>query len=135
MKLITVASLLFSTSVMAANQCKPDDVCVSFKPFDAKEKSFEVKCKDVSRPDVSTNRYDMNVLSFQIIEPVDENNESSVTGFSVGNFYILNQKYSELRVESNVSDSMSIYVNDDAQVNAAYSLVKCIESLNNNLEH
>lgn len=129
MKLITVAALLFSTSVIAANQCKPDDVCVSFEPFDTKEKSFEVKCKDISHPDVTNNRYDMNVLSFQTLEPVDVKNESSIAGFSVGSLYVLNQKYGDIRVESNVSDSMSTYINDDAQANIASALISCVDSL------
>ncbi|HEC8346204.1 TPA: hypothetical protein RG646_RS07320 [Providencia rettgeri] len=129
MKLIIVAALLFSASVMASNQCKPDDVCVSFEPFDAKEKSFEVKCKDVSQPDVSTNQYDMNVLSFHILEPVDVKNESSKAGFSIGSVYILNQKYGETRVESSVTDSMSTYINDEAQASIASALISCVDSL------
>lgn len=129
MKLITVAAFLLSASAMAANQCKPDDICVSFKPFDTKEKGFEVRCKDISQPDVSTNRYDMNVLSFQILEPVDVKNKSSITGFSVGSLYVLNQKYGEIRVESNVSDSMSTYINDDTQANIASALISCVDSI------
>ena len=129
MKLIAAATLLFSTSVFAANQCKPDDVCISFKPFDVKEKSFEIKCKDIVQPDIAPNRYDMNVLSFQILNPVDVKNESSIAGFSVGALYILNRKYGELRVESNISDSMSTYVNDDAQLNVANALISCVDSL------
>ncbi|MCW2254041.1 hypothetical protein M2263_000132 [Providencia alcalifaciens] len=129
MKLITIAALLFSTSVMAANLCKSDDVCVSFEPFDTEEKSFEIKCKDISHPDMSTNQYDMNVLSFQILKPVDVKSESSIAGFSVGSLYVLNQKYGEIRVESNVSDSMSTYVNDDTQLNAANALISCVDLL------
>lgn len=44
MKLLTVATLLFSTSVIATNQCKPDDICFSIT---AGTEEIVVQCKDV----------------------------------------------------------------------------------------
>lgn len=44
MKLLTVATFLFSTSVMATNQCKPDDICFSIT---AGNEEIVVQCKDV----------------------------------------------------------------------------------------
>lgn len=128
MKLLVVAALLLSTSAMADNQCKLDDVCVLFEPFGVKEKGFEIKCKNIVSPKIETNRYDIEVLSFRTLEPVEIKNESLVMGYSVGTLYILNQKYGELRVDTHVSRSASIYVEGDIQINAANALIDCVNS-------
>ncbi|HIH4317562.1 TPA: hypothetical protein ACYSBI_001498 [Morganella morganii] len=129
MKLFAVVAILFSASVIAANQCRPDDVCISYVPFDARNKGFEVECKNIKNIKMDKNQYDMTELSFDLIEPIDIKNKSAVDYYSFGTLYILNNKYADLRGDTSVSSGMSIYVDGMEQVNAASALISCVKSL------
>lgn len=130
MKLLVVAVILLSASAIAAEQCRPDDTCVSYVPFNAKDKKFEIKCKNIVAPEINKNQYDMVELSFNIIEPIDIKDKSLIGGYSFGTLYILNKKYTDLRADTSVSSGMSVYVDGREQINAANALISCVNSLN-----
>lgn len=130
MKLLVVAVTLLSASAIAADQCKPDDTCVSYIPFNAKDKKFKIECKNIANPEIIKNKYDMIELSFNIIEPIDIKDKSLLDGYSFGTLYILNKKYTDLRADTSVSSGISVYVDGREQINAANALISCVNSLN-----
>ncbi|MTC44274.1 hypothetical protein GKR71_00270 [Providencia sp. wls1922] len=128
MKLITVAALLFSTSVMAANQCKPDDVCMSFTPDSSGEKGFSVECKDIYFTELKNDIYDTKKLSVKMTRSIDVKNEASLTGYSYGVIRILSYEYGHVSVDDMVKDKIYLSINDE-QIDAANALISCVDSL------
>nr|WP_272578161.1 MULTISPECIES: hypothetical protein [unclassified Providencia] len=127
-KLLTAAAILFSASGMATNQCKPDDVCIVFRPDSIEEKGFSVECENIYLAELKDDLYDSKKLIVKMTNPIDIKNKSSLTGYSFGVINILNHNYGGARIDISLSDNIYLSI-DESQVNAADALISCVDSL------
>lgn len=130
MKLITFAALLFSTSVMAANQCKPDDVCLKFESSNA---SKEIRCKSISMVSIRNNDEYGRALSISVNRRnafhkynQEYNNEDS-------KIYIMNEEFKlQLEIDESTIMDLMMVLNNQRKKKAAEKLVSCHSYLSSN---
>ncbi|EQC1412998.1 hypothetical protein ACY2L5_004357 [Providencia rettgeri] len=123
MKLITAAALLFSTSVMAANQCKPDDVCLSFK---TNKGELSIACKNIESAEIDTHIQENDSLGVRF------KNDTGLSDFSVKNIgqiadiNINGVKYTQAVITSRMDTSIRVPVTSSPNFQLIDDLIKCV---------
>lgn len=129
MKLITVAALLFSTSVMAANQCKPDDICLK---LETNNDVHSVACSGIKSAEFKhSEKY-----GEQFVVYVDEQNNFNAFARRNRNnandvsIYLSNYKFKLGFLNPRLRDNIAIDISHEKISEAANKVKSCVDSLN-----
>ncbi|WP_404460752.1 hypothetical protein [Providencia rettgeri] len=129
MKLITVAALLFSASSMAANQCKPDDVCLK---LEVDNDFHSVTCSGIKSAEFKhSEKY-----GEQFVVYVDEqNNFNAFARHNRNNandvsIYLSNYKFKLGFLNPRLRDNIAINISHEKISEAANKVKLCVDSLN-----
>ncbi|EMD6370812.1 TPA: hypothetical protein ACYSAQ_001168 [Morganella morganii] len=123
MKLL-VMGILFSTSVMAANQCKPDDVCLSFK---TSKDELSITCKNIESARISTVIEKNDSLDIHLSGDTGLSDFSAKNMYQTAELYINGTKYSQAVITSRMSNSIRINVKDNPDFQLVDDLMKCVD--------
>ncbi|MEQ4625201.1 hypothetical protein AB6G19_05510 [Providencia manganoxydans] len=129
MKLITVAALLFSTSVMAANQCKPDDVCLV---IETGNDIHSVPCSGIKSTKFKYSEKHGNEFVVYVDEEYDFNRFAR-RNYNRGNevsIYLLNYKFKLKSIYPRLRDNIAINISHEKVYEAANKVKSCVDSLN-----
>lgn len=125
MKLITVAALLFSTSAIAANQCKPDDVCLK---FESNESTYTLHCKGIGR--VEINDADSGDTFFTIFLKKEYNlYEYAKNNYKEDSVMSIFNKKFKLTIGQRVRRVLVIPITSSEIKESTDSLMSCVKSL------
>lgn len=128
MKIITVAALLFSSSAMAANQCKPDDVCLK---FESSKSSKAIRCSSISLASITNNEEYGKVLSISvnrrntIFRYAQENHDE------VSTIHLMNESFG-LKIDKSIKEDLMMILDNQRKSKAAEALVSCHDYLYSN---
>lgn len=123
MKLLAIFSLLFSTFAMAANQCKPDDICLSFK---TSKDELSIACKNIESAEIDTHIQENDSLGIRL------KNNTGLSGFSVKNIgqiadiNINGVKYTQAVITSRMDTSIRITITSNPNFQLVGDLIKCV---------
>ncbi|WP_368888132.1 hypothetical protein [Proteus columbae] len=123
MKLITVAALLFTTSAIADNQCKPDDICLSFNT--SKGELF-IACKNIESAEIDSHIQENDSLRIRL------KNDTGLSNFSVKNIgqiadiNINGVKYTQAVITSRMDTSIRVTVTSSPNFQLIDDLIRCI---------
>ncbi|HDU8581819.1 MAG: hypothetical protein KHY92_05455 [Morganella morganii] len=123
MKLL-VMGILFSTSVMAANQCKPDDVCLSFK---TSKDELSITCKNIESAKISTVIGKNDSLDIHLNGDTGLSDFSAKNMYQTAELYINGTKYSQAVITSRMSNSIRINVKDNSDFQLVDDLMRCVD--------
>lgn len=123
MKLL-VMGILFSTSVMAANQCKPDDVCLSFK---TSKDELSITCKNIESAKISTVIGKNDSLDIHLNGDTGLSDFSAKNMYQTAELYINGTKYSQAVITSRMSNSIRINVKDNPDFQLVDDLMRCVD--------
>lgn len=128
MKLITVAALLFSTSVIAANQCKPDDICLK---FESNRASKTIHCKSIKLASIENNDENRKALWVTV------NRRNAIYKYAQDNhdeiskIHVMNDVFG-LKIDENAKMDFMMILDSQHKNNAAETLVSCHNYLSSN---
>ncbi|MGJ3349447.1 hypothetical protein AAZR23_08120 [Morganella sp. Je.2.23] len=126
MKLLVAVVILFSASVMAANQCKPDDVCLTFK---TNKDELPIACKNIESAKISLfSTYFENNKSLAIVLKEDAGlGEFSAKNINqLAELYIRGVKYNQAVFSTRLGNSLQFSVKDAPDFQSIDSLIKCV---------
>ncbi|MET4878569.1 hypothetical protein AB7160_01275 [Morganella morganii] len=123
MKLL-VMGILFSTSVIAANHCKPDDVCLSFK---TSKDELSIACKNIESAKISTVIEKNDSLDIYLNGDTGLSDFSAKNMYQTAELYINGTKYSQAVITSRMSNSIRINVKDNPDFQLVDNLMKCVD--------
>lgn len=123
MKLL-VMGILFSTSVMAANQCKPDDVCLSFK---TSKDELSITCKNIESAKISTVIGKNDSLDIHLNGDTGLSDFSAKNMYQTAELYINGTKYSQAVITSRMGNSIRINVKDNSDFQLVDDLMRCVD--------
>lgn len=123
MKLLAIFSLLFSTCAMAANQCKPDDICLSFK---TSKDELSIACKNIESAEIDSHIQENDSLGIRL------KNNTGLSGFSVKNIgqvadvNINGVKYTQAVITSRMDTSIRVTITSNPNFQLVDDLIKCV---------
>ncbi|MGO2337449.1 hypothetical protein [Providencia sp.] len=129
MKLITVAALLFSVSALAANQCKPDDLCLK---IEVDNDFHSVPCSGIKSAEFKRSEK----YGEQFVVYVDDKNDFN--SFAMRNryrtndasIYLSNYKFKLDFLNPRLRDNIAIDISHEKIIEAANKVKSCVDSLN-----
>ncbi|QUC26988.1 hypothetical protein JY390_06615 [Providencia stuartii] len=123
MKLLAVAALLFSTSTIAANQCKPDNECLSFK---TSESEISIACRNIESAKLNTYIDTNDSLAIML------KSGTGLSDFSVKNtgktidIYISGVKYHRAVITARMDTSIRIPITVRPNFKLVDDLIRCV---------
>ncbi|QIG05221.1 hypothetical protein [Proteus sp. ZN5] len=123
MKFLAIFSLLFSTFAMAVNQCKPDDICLSFK---TSKGELSIACKNIESVEIATHIQENDSLGIRL------KNNTELSDFSVKNIgqvadiNINGIKYTHAVITSRMDTSIRITITSNPNFQLVDDLIKCV---------
>lgn len=129
MKLPVVVALLLSTSAMAANQCKPDDICLK---IETGSDIHAVPCSGIK----STKFKYSEKYGDEFVIYVDEKydfNRFARRNYNNGNevsIYLLNYKFNLKSIYPRLRNNIAINISHEKVYDAANKVKSCVDNLN-----
>lgn len=129
MKLFIVAALLFSTSVVAGDQCKPDDICLKIEVDDD---FHSVPCSGIKSAEFKHSEKDGE----QFVVYVDDKN--NFHSFAMRNryrtndasIYLSNYKFKLDFLSPRLRDNIALNISHEKISEAVNRVKSCVDSLN-----
>lgn len=124
MKLLIAVVILFSASVMAENQCKPDDICLSFK---TSKDELSIACENIESANISTYIEKNDSLDIQLKGDTGLSDFSAKNMYQIAELYINGVKYNQAVITSKMSNSIRINVKDNPNFQLVDDLMRCVD--------